>query len=232
MEDIRVGQLLSIPLFIVSIGNIITNTSKGLGLEYYIFNVCLVLIIALFLLFSKVDVPDNTLSVILLILCLSSIFNQHLSALNDVLFFSLATYISHRPKKYYLYQGLIYVILLTINYTLLNTFTSEIIVHLGGVSFALIIFYKKVYLTKKYKYIINHEDTKIDPTVRAVMEQYIKGNSWDDISKILKLNVTGKRVQKIVKKEMVDKKFNNYAHLCHYMANEGIIKAIDKTTIT
>jgi hypothetical protein len=228
----RIGQKLTLPLIMIATGNTITGILKNQNVTYYLLYVGLIIVFSFILSSKKIKISNNLISIILLILCVGSMFNQDISALNDVLFFTFATFISQRSKTYYMYQGIIYVVLLTITYTLNEIISSELMVHLAGVAFMLIIYQDRIHPKKESKYIIDSSSTEINKTVALIMQQYIQGYSWSEISGILKLNITGGRVQKIVKEEMIDKHFNNYGHLCHYLANNGIITAIDKNVIT
>jgi len=61
---------------------------------------------------------------------------------------------------------------------------------------------------------------------------YINGYSWSKISTELKLNVTGKSVQRTLDKEWKRRKFKNREQFAHYMGQMGIINNIDKNLIT
>ena len=136
----KIGQKLSIPLIIVSLGNIITGISRGDNLIYYLLYVGIILIPAIVLLSGKIKVSYKFMSLLMLLFSVASIFGNDITVLNGVFFLTYSLYIAPKNKYLYWIYGAITTTATIARYTFGGFLPSDIFVHLSGISFVLLVY--------------------------------------------------------------------------------------------
>ena len=225
----RIEQKLSFPIFFIIIGNILTGIIKSspvIDLVLYI----VPFIILIFLLFFKViKLKNTTMSIILLLFSCLSMFQEDITALNDITFLILSLFICVKSKKVYLIYGAIYSILLLTRYTLTEMSLSEIVTHISGISFIFILYQHYMHVKKKeksYIKVIEKLDIAFNPHSDVVNIVYHKGNGCDfyKISDILReggKEITPARCRRKVREEMNRLKIDNLEEFIFKLVKNG-----------
>lgn len=229
----RIGQKLSMPIFLLILFNIITGITNQKDTTYYLLYVIIFLPVFIPLLAIKKElINKNTISWLVLII---SLIVQYMGDPDDLtgtalLFLSMA--ISMKSKKSYIVYISLFSSILIYKSNISNIDPSQLMAYLSGVLFASIIYQHYIHPIKETEYVPDYSNTVIEKIYIDIITLYINGYSWSKISYELSLNVTGKSVQRLLDKEWKDRKFKNREQFAHYMGQMGIINNIDKNLIT
>lgn len=85
---------------------------------------------------------------------------------------------------------------------------------------------------KRNEYCADYSNTDIEKQYIDIMKLYLQGNSWNEISSLLQLNVTGKSVQRSLDNEWKRRNFKNREQFAHFLGQRDIITIVDKNVIT
>lgn len=229
----RIGQKLTLPLILLTVFNIITGITRHEDIYYYALYLGVFLpIIILLVVIKKEFINKNTISWMLLLLSVIVEYNSLATELTGISLLFLSMAISTKSKKTYITYALLFLTVLIYKFNLSNIDPSQLMAYLSGVLFASVIYQHYIHPKKDNEYTADYSNKVIEKLYIDIMILYINGYSWNKISSELSLNVTGKSVQRTLDNEWKARKFKNREQFAHYMGQMGIIKQVDKNTIT
>jgi len=229
----RIGQKLTLPLFSLTIFNVITGITRQETVDYYLLYIGVFSAIIILLNVIKKDFMNkNTISWGLMILSIIVEYHSLATELTGIALLFLSMAISVKSKKAYIIYVLLFLSVLIYKFNISNIEPSQLMAYLSGVLFASVIYQHYIHPMKENEYIADYSNTKIEKQYIDIMQLYLKGYSWNKISLELKLNVTGKSIQRTLDNEWKRRKFKNREQFAHYMGQKSIIKQIDKNIIT
>ena len=222
----RIEQKLSYPIFFIILGNILTGIIKNKDLIYYLSYVGIFIILISLLIFRIVKLKDSTVSLMLLLFSCIALFQEDITALNDVTFLILSLFITVKSKKIYLIYGAVYSVLLLTRYTLTDMSPSDIIMHISGISFILILYQHYIHPKKtiKKELELNYINLPVKKSVIDILKLRILGFDWWEINDKLELTCTAKWTNEQVNKEMKLHGFKNRESFIYYLIENGAIK--------
>lgn len=235
MNKLRIGQKLSLAITLIIISNIMTGITESKELNYYLFNVLLTSLLIIPLMIVKKELPKSILSGILLFMSFTALvdINNDISNMNGFFYFLMSTSIAPKSKKIYILYFSLFTPALLYKFNILHSKPSQIIGYIGGLLFVGFIYQHYIHPKPQSKqYITNYLDFPSKKYLLDVMELYIQDKTWNEIAEELYPHKTGNSLRKDVKKDITKLEFVSYADFILYLGQNGIIKQIDKNTIT
>lgn len=227
----RIGQKLLFPISLLLASNIITGDTNNEDIYYYLLNVVIFLIISIILSKVKKQIPKTIISISLLIFSIPTLLDNDISNLTAFFIFLMAFWLSPKSIKTYIIYLAVYILTTIYKFNNTGAIPSQIIGYLAGISTFAIIYEHYIHRLKNNQYNADYS-SMIDKDIINIMQLYFNGETWDEISSKLKLNITGKSVQRTFDNYWKKRHFKNREQFAHFVGEKGIIKQVDKTEIT
>jgi Na+/serine symporter len=225
----KIEQKISIPLFIIAMGNLVNIIIKDGTFFNFIIYSAPFFIFPIYLLLSKKDISNKAMSNALLILSLISSWVGASASLISATLFCFAMYIE-TPKKQLIFRAYFSTITTSLMIRLAQEgFDSlQTFIYIAGCSFIFIIYQHYIHPKKDITKVIQ-KDYLISPVKKEVVDivhLIIEGCEYHEINDKLELNITADRVRRKVNEEIKRLGFKNREHMIFFLTEKGIIKSI------
>lgn len=219
----RIGQKLSIPLFVIATGNLIDNIYRGDTLFYYIMYVLIFVLFGICFLFTKREPKNEIVSMVLLFLSLIGFWFGGDSSLIGTTLLMFSIYLSKNKKALVLY-GSISLALMIIKFTFTHQNPAQVAVYLAGSSFIFILYHHYIH-PKKENHINRkvYNPEKINSDVVDIVHLRVQGFDWPEINDKLELNVRDAEVPRKVRRERLKHGFKTQDQFVYWLVKECII---------
>jgi len=185
----RIEQKLAIPLFLISVGNLIKVLSKAYPLWYISIWVLPFLVIAIILAAIKIKINYRILSIFLLFLSFFSIAYSEKDSMEGIFYLFYSLYISTKNKRTYLIYGIMSSIAVMLRFYILNMGSSSTINYIAGGLFISLFYFHFIHPKPKSKTLYRNPD-KVPYVVVDIMELRIKGFRNKEIPDKLGIKLT------------------------------------------
>jgi hypothetical protein len=227
----RIEQKISIPLFIVGIGNAINGVLNKDTLFYYVFYVAVLVIPAIIFLFIKIKKSDMGISILLLFISLIALWLDDIRSLFGLMLLTYSIILSGGKKKVcYVYFSLA-VFTVILRFALYSHSSTGFIVYLAGSAFVLIIF--QHYIHPKLNKSNNsqelkkeHKPLEIKNSVVDILQLRMQGFDWPEINVKLELNILDSELPRKIREERKRLGFKNQDQFNFWLFKNGIITPI------
>jgi len=222
----RIGQKLSIPLSIISVGNLVNGLYRGEDFEYYLFYSIIFIPIIFLFWFVKKELKNEKISLILLILSMVGFWFNGDSSLAGTSLLTYSIYLSKNPKRIYLYSG-VSLLLFIIRFTFTGQNPAQAATYLAGSSFLFVLYHHYIHPSKnadkKYTEHKTPYPSMVNSDVVDILQLRSKGFDWPEINDKLELNVTDQNLPRKVRDERNKHGFKTQDQFMFWLFENGII---------
>ncbi len=226
----RIGQQLSIPLFLIAIGNLLDCIVMNESIIHIILwsGTFILLSIASFFLKSS-EKHKIIVSILLLLISLLTLFLDDPGSLSWIFMFSYSIFISKRDRLSYIVYGGLGLSIVSIRFFIERYESHTMITYLSGIAFVLIIYFNYIHPKPKPEpesIKIDYLKSPVPKDVVDILSLRIQGLSWSEINVKLNLNVTDDRIRRKITEERKRQGFDNQEAFIFYLTDSGVISPV------
>ncbi len=200
----RIGQKLSIPLGVISLGHLVNGIFNGENLFYYLVYVGMFAVLAVSLLVVRGKRGDLFLSYSLLLFSLVGTWLGTYTDINSMLLLIFSIHITGNNRKKHIVFLSLFGLSLIGKYTYLKLNIPQLLVFVSGCSALVILYYHYMFpqlIQDDTPVLFEQEIDEIDPKVVEIMNLRCQDFDWWPISAKLNLGIKGESVRSIMSKE-------------------------------